>query len=1007
MTGSRRVLFMIALICLAGHAARGGVLVTEYDIVNGRKNMSDPAFGGAPSDETGVGAAVRALLTGDPASNNSSRAFLLRAAIEAAEHLPDSRGLYTDVSAERLYEILLTLDIMPDRSVLSEPEIESLRLTVKQVLNRYLQPGRFAWEDERWCLGATALRLVASEALYAFNFPGDVDSDAFRLHARRCFERNLSGAIDRFGAWTADSPGYVDEAMEYLIVTAKAFRNSGIQDFFSDPRLRRALVYELTLLPPQQCALVKGAFMTAPTGATIPGENHGDTAVMAAADIRLHFPGTASQLIWFWDACGRPSSPLGILFIDTTIQPEAPKFSSGIAGGGLTIMRNNAGTPDESVVYVNFGPARGTPDRNGNTHNDAGDFSFIWQGIPLVMHDGWGTDPCTNDILNRAPWRHSVVLHEGAGDTPILPAGLYRDAPVSQHITGKGVAPHDFYSDGISQFFSKDRVDYTVGPVRLTNRNIPAKSHFRHVLFLKPDALLIWDQIEAPYPLEWNVWFPGENAWPEGNVLHLHTRQNVDLQVYFPGDSSIDVAAEEYPPQVTWDWPLVLRAGYGAGSVTYLSLDLFNEARTDSVGMRKSICRNLLSGVENRGPAALLTNNILIVETVAGLGVPYEMLSYDGAENIDLSRFGAIVVGGPTSAENDRTLHTFWWKFRDYVEGGGEMILFDTPDASWLTDSIAGPAAIPAQLAIGDCPVTLDPQRRDIKLRDDPLWTTPNTIVADSLGSWLISSVPFAGGLSEAVHIRSLPVSWSDSWEVLASAPGTFPFASSGNERFGNPSRVRVKHPPSKDFFALFLPRRIGEQTYLFDVKRSEPGFISFANPTTTWEIKAGDTTWTDANLSVLIDSLGVRKYYAFDCLYIRIGTETIQATSPMSIYYSDISRECHIMTSDNNVISYSRAVLRLAAGEVRLSDPFGRLTNDFLERVNFLTTLRVVDEQGTPLEWARVYRDNRLVGATDADGTIPVRWTGDPPTVRVQWRGKSALTPLRPGGVETVVPVQ
>ncbi|MCD6308434.1 MAG: hypothetical protein J7M24_05505, partial [Candidatus Latescibacteria bacterium] len=662
MTGSSRVLILIALICFAGYAAQGGVLVTEYDIVNGRKNMSDPAFGGALSEESGVGFAVRALLTGDQASNQSARAFLLRAAIEAAEHLSYSRGLFSDISAERLYEILLTLDLMPDRSIFSGPEIESLRLTVKRVLNHYLQPENFAWEDERWCLGATAMRLVASEALYAFNFPDDVDSDALRLHARRYFDRNLAGALDRFGAWTADSPGYVDEAMEYLIVTAKAFRNSGIEDFFSDQRMRRALVYEMTLLPPQQCALVKGVFMTAPTGATILDENHGDAAVMAAADVKRHFPDTASQLIWFWDACGRPSSPLDMLFIDTAIQPKAPTFPSRVAGDGLTIMRNNAGTVDESVVYVNYGPARGTPDRNGHIHSDAGDFSFSRQGMPLVVHDGWGTDPCTNDILNRAPWRHSVVLQEGAGDTPILPVGLYRDTPVSQHITGNGVAPCDFYSDGISQFFSEDSVDYTVGPARMADRSLPAKSHFRHVLFLKPDALLIWDQIEAPYPLEWNLWFPGENAWAEGNVLHLNTRQNVDLQVYFPGDTSLDIATEKYPSRVTWDWPLVLRAGYGAGSVISLSLDLFNEARTDSAGMRESICRNLLSGVENRGPAALLTNNILIVETVAGLGVPYEMLSYDGAENIDLSRFGAIVVGGPTSADNDRTLHTFWWR---------------------------------------------------------------------------------------------------------------------------------------------------------------------------------------------------------------------------------------------------------------------------------------------------------------------------------------------------------
>ncbi len=1002
-----RTPFLAFLLFFAPVFAEGGVLVTDYDIVNGRKNMPESLFADALEGDTGVAHAVRALLTGDQNAGREARAFMMRAGIEAVENLPEARGLFTDVSAARLYEVLVTLDLLPERALFTGMEAESLQRTLKQVLDHYRQREHFPWEDERWHLGSTALRLIAAEALYAFNFPGDIDADEYRRHALRYFERNLAGGSGPDGSWTVDSPGYTDEAVEYLVLAAKAFRNSGLQDVFSNPRFAAILVHETRIQPPVMSPLVAGAFMSVPAGATMIGENHGDAVMMAAPDIRNHNPEAASRLAWFWDVCGRPVSPLGVLFIDTAVQEDPPALGSMPAGGGVALFRNMGGTADETTVYVNYGPPAGTPDRDRHRHEDAGDFSFVWNGMPLIIHNGWSTDSCTNDLINRAPWRHSIVLPTEAGDTPIVPASLYRSSSTVRNITGTGAHPGDMFPDGINQFFSHDMLDYVVGEAGVSGRSIPPASHFRHVLFLKPDALLVWDEIESSFPIEWNIWFPGENAWSEGNVLHMNTRQNVDLQVHFAGDAELDVTTETFPEEITWDWPLVLRSEHGEGSVVVCTLGLFRNARTDSSGMRGAMLANLLEGAGSRGPVGLLTDNIHLVETAARLGVPYELLSFDGAGNIDLSHFGAIVTGGPTSAENDRTFLTYAWKFRDYIANGGHMVFFDNPGASWMSGSVMGEGVLPHDIAFGSCGVTIDSTGADLKLYDATMWTTPNIITADSLGSWLVDSLGPSGGLIGKRHVETLPVAWSDAWQVLASLPETFHPEPPDNPLFGSPSRVRVRHAASKDFFTLFLPRRIGEQAYLFDVKRTEPGFVSFANPTTTWEIKAGETIWTDANISVMVDSLGVRTCFAFDCTYMRVGAEIFQAARPMSIFYSETSRTCRIMSAANNVVSYSRAELRISAGEIEISDPFGRLRDTSVSRRSYLTALRVVDSRGTPLEKARVHGESRLMGVTGADGSLPIPWKDGPPTVRVTWRGYEAVTPLRPGAVEVTIPAR
>ena len=166
--------------------------------------------------------------------------------------------------------------------------------------------------------------------------------------------------------------------------------------------------------------------------------------------------------------------------------------------------------------------------------------------------------------------------------------------PVKPDITGNGTTPADFYPDGISQFISTDMVDYVSGPVRLAKSDLPASSHYRHFLFLKPDALLIWDQVESAFPLEWNLWIPVGNVQTDKNVLKVNTNNNIELNIVFAGDSNVDFEIEKPREQKNWSWPFVMRSEYGSGSITLLLADFVSQSLTDSSIFSLNVLQNII-----------------------------------------------------------------------------------------------------------------------------------------------------------------------------------------------------------------------------------------------------------------------------------------------------------------------------------------------------------------------------------------------------------------------------
>jgi len=229
---------VIAISFLSIQTPYAGVLVTEEIIANGKTNLADPIFAEAANETSGVGSAVNYLLTQNPTMKLNAKADILRAVKTAEEQLPRARGLFSDNSSQKLYDSLIMYDIVPEKELFTEIEMESLSTLMKRVLDYYLDKENYAWEDEHWSLGTTAMRILTSCALYALNFQNDPDAERYLEHSTLYFEKNLENSIDDFGAWLPDSQGYAGYAMEYMIITAKALENFTTWDNFSNPRLR-------------------------------------------------------------------------------------------------------------------------------------------------------------------------------------------------------------------------------------------------------------------------------------------------------------------------------------------------------------------------------------------------------------------------------------------------------------------------------------------------------------------------------------------------------------------------------------------------------------------------------------------------------------------------------------------------------------------------------------------------------------------------------------------------
>jgi len=481
--------------------------------------------------------------------------------------------------------------------------------------------------------------------------------------------------------------------------------------------------------------------MIAGEGQTLIGQNHGITPVLAAADINSESPENASYLMWFWDQCGKPVNPLGILFIDTSIPSGHPDGVSSITGGGTAVLRNNFGSYEESAVFAGFGETTGMADREAMKHSDSGNFSFVWNGIPLVAHDGFNGRGFSESFMNAEAWRHNLVMRKDSDKTPVIASAWNSRMSIDENIPDGRIMPADFYPGGISQFLTTVMVDYVSGKVSLKQHDMPAVSHTRHFLYIKPDALLIWDQAESQTPLEWNLWMPVESSGAVGGKLHLITAQDVDLEVIFAGEDSLDYLVEQPVRNITWDWPLVMRVESGRGSVTVSSLDLLASWPGADSTYGHEILHNILSN--NGRPVQIgyigAGENLITLEK---MGISYDDLANRDLTAVNLQDYSTLIIGPGASSAIWRAVNDYGYEIDRYVKEGGSVVWICPSRSDWSGGDTDTPVFVPAALVPDSSPIntgSIDIETwNTLKLYDDALWREPNEITSQGIIDWII-----------------------------------------------------------------------------------------------------------------------------------------------------------------------------------------------------------------------------------------------------------------------------
>ena len=1006
----KNIIIPTLLLFSTVYAVSAGVLATEDDRARGMENLVNPDFIEITKRSDGLAAAVLFFLTENPSLGDSAQTALNKTVASSVNNLPAAQGVFSDSSSLMLYEALVMYDLLSGSDLFALWEHEVFRVSMKSVLDHYLQDDVFPWDEEYLGVGATSLRISASCALFALNFQDDPDSEFYIRHSMKQFDNNLDKAIDDYGSWTADPPGIALHALEYLIVAGKALRNGDVYDYFSHNRLQNVLKYEMALLPSQQSPYNRGVFMIFGEGKTNPSINHGDRVIWAAADIMEHSPYISSNLIWFWEQCGKPATPLGLLYIDTEIPSQSPDSQTSIVGGGKVVMRHNSGAFDESLLYVKFGGVTGIPDPEAAGHSDNGDFSFIWRGIPIVFHDGYSGDECSDNYMNAAAWRHNLVTKRGSGETPVFLETPNPHAAASSTDSTRNTLPADFYSEGINQFLTTVMVDYVSGEIHQAARDMPPSSYIRHFLYIKPDVVLIWDQIESSFPLEWNLWIPADTVAESENSLHLMTPYDVDLEVLFADDRTLEYSADDTIRDITWDWPLIMSAESGLGNVTVSSLDFFTSARYDSTTCSRDLLYNILSPDGEQPAVGLISKKRDSIHTLSSMGISFTLLESDNFNENSLDSFTTLLIDSDVSARGMRILRENSILIDRYIKAGGSVLWLCPSPKDWLSWGNC-PDFIPYSMVPGGCPVLLNGMGQNpdtaIKLHDSRLWRTPTLITSKSFGEWLseyVSNTSAAGiGMSDSLERRIyVPASWSDSWRILASIKAVLPLKSHAGDVYENPSRIRVYHPAGNDYCALLLPRGTGRPNS-FKLTNQSPGRIRFKNNTNEWEIQRGGNEWTDANLSLRISNVdGIKGIYAFDCTYVTAGDENFRSDKPFSLFYSPLEGAGVIMTAHTCNLYTSRVDFKLYAGEINFYDFHGDV---WTERISYITNLVTVNESGDPVGGVSVHIGGRYCGLTEDNGTLVLRWPEEQRVVDVRYDDFRSSSVLVPGELRVTIP--
>lgn len=446
--------------------------------------------------------ALYGLLYGD-------EAFKKKTAADFMESVRQSFG--TGFPVYRRYnETLYRYDVIASFGCLTDAEKKEFRdLMVKGAIH-YTggDPAQFPTGNDT-CNRWTDQVMVAG--LVGLSFPDEPLANAWVTYAVNQIKYQLDHGLWE-GAWN-EVPRYHNWTLLLYSGFFQALQRRTGVDFYAHPNTKLLLDWYLRFSSP----LVRFPGVPAwPTEGepTLPawGDSNYGAHFQVLAMFAPHYassdPAFAKRLMWMWRRGGSRMQGgwhFGLTFpqqADPTL-PDAPQTlgTAFCRTPGYLLMRTGSAHPDEIGVYFRGGK------RGLHPRADLGSFDLFAYGVPLVL----GSQSASYGSPEHEGWHRSAL-----SSNVVVFGGKSRER--TDH--GK-----------VEAFGTNAAGDYVVANLSGKNPDGQPFQWHRHVLFVKPDYLVIWDNLSGPLPAQWFLHTTANRLEWEPQRVICHTPWQVDLDV--------------------------------------------------------------------------------------------------------------------------------------------------------------------------------------------------------------------------------------------------------------------------------------------------------------------------------------------------------------------------------------------------------------------------------------------------------------------------------------------
>jgi len=345
--------------------------------------------------------------------------------------------------------------------------------------------------------------------LAAMNFPDHPDAQTWIDRSVDLTTQQLDHYYSPDGP-ALESPNYHQWELSQLARFLSALRRCTDADLLNHPSLRNALEWLIRFSSPPH-AVGNSSYTVPAWGDTWYSRYYQELPVYANA-YKTSDPDFSMRLMHWWRKVGSqvnsgwdfPTVYPQILDPRLADAPLAPFSSTYSPYRGQATLRAENGGPDEFFATFTCGQ-QGVSHFNAD-HTQIELFAF---GVPLALDSMGGPYDTGIPTSTMKSWNRQTMAHNVVRCVVPEPSTL-RDM-----------------SGQFQAFGSSAIADYVVGQ----SPNGPTS--IRHMVMMKGEYLVVWDQITAATYSEWFFHTPAQTLEWQAHKVISHTAWNVDLDIHF------------------------------------------------------------------------------------------------------------------------------------------------------------------------------------------------------------------------------------------------------------------------------------------------------------------------------------------------------------------------------------------------------------------------------------------------------------------------------------------